>query len=86
MKPNDATVIEFSRLVCVHNSNLKSPNIQSVSQLIALMLEAASTSETLVKFHQTTGRNNPEVSHLPLIINTSKHFYLEYETDSFIRP
>jgi hypothetical protein len=30
----------------------------------ALMLEAASTSETLVNFYQTTRRNNPEDSHL----------------------
>jgi hypothetical protein len=32
--------------------------------LIALMMEAASTSETLVNFYQTTRRNNPEDSHL----------------------
>jgi hypothetical protein len=32
--------------------------------LIALMMEAASTSETSVNFHQTTQRNNPEDSHL----------------------
>jgi hypothetical protein len=31
---------------------------------IALMLEAASTSETLVNFYQTTRRYNPEDSHL----------------------
>jgi hypothetical protein len=30
----------------------------------ALMMEAASTSETSVNFHQTTRRNNPEDSHL----------------------
>jgi hypothetical protein len=28
------------------------------------MMEAASTSETLEKFYQTTRRNNPEDSHL----------------------
>jgi hypothetical protein len=28
------------------------------------MMEAASTSETLVNFYQTTRRNNPEDSHL----------------------
>jgi hypothetical protein len=27
------------------------------------MMEAARTSETSVKFHQTTSRNNPEDSH-----------------------
>jgi hypothetical protein len=31
---------------------------------IALMIEAASTSETLVNFYQTTWRNNPEDSNL----------------------
>jgi hypothetical protein len=30
----------------------------------ALMMEAACTSETLVKFYQTTWRYNPEDSHL----------------------
>jgi hypothetical protein len=32
--------------------------------LIALMMEAASTSETLVNFYQTNRRYNPEDSHL----------------------
>jgi hypothetical protein len=32
--------------------------------MIALMMEAALTSETSVKFYQTTRRNNPEDSHL----------------------
>jgi hypothetical protein len=32
--------------------------------LIALMMEAAITSETSVNFYQTTRRNNPEDSHL----------------------
>jgi hypothetical protein len=32
--------------------------------LIALMMEAASTSETSVNVYQTTRRNNPEDSHL----------------------
>jgi hypothetical protein len=32
--------------------------------LIALMMEAARTSETLVNFYQTTLRYNPEDSHL----------------------
>jgi hypothetical protein len=31
---------------------------------IALIIEAASTSETSVKFYQITRRNNPEDSHL----------------------
>jgi hypothetical protein len=33
-------------------------------ELIALMMEAARTSETLVNFYQTTRRYNPESSHL----------------------
>jgi hypothetical protein len=32
--------------------------------LIAVMMEATSTSETSVNFYQTTRRNNPEDSHL----------------------
>jgi hypothetical protein len=32
--------------------------------MIALMMEAASTSETSVNFYQTARRNNPEDSHL----------------------
>jgi hypothetical protein len=32
--------------------------------IIALMMEAASTSETLVNFYQTTWRYNPKDSHL----------------------
>jgi hypothetical protein len=32
--------------------------------LIALMIEAVSTSETSVNFYQTTRRDNPEDSHL----------------------
>jgi hypothetical protein len=35
--------------------------------LIALMMEAARTSETLINFYQTTRRYNPEDSHLPFI-------------------
>jgi hypothetical protein len=32
--------------------------------LIALMMKAARTSETMVNFHQTTWHNNPEYSYL----------------------
>jgi hypothetical protein len=32
--------------------------------IIALMIEAASTSEMSVNFYQTTRRNNPQDSHL----------------------
>jgi hypothetical protein len=36
----------------------------SIIRAIALMMEAARTSETLVNFYQTTQRYNPEDSHL----------------------
>jgi hypothetical protein len=36
----------------------------SIARAIALMMEAASTSETSITFYQTTWRNNPEDSHL----------------------
>jgi hypothetical protein len=39
-----------------------------VVALIALMMEAARTSETLVNFYQTTRRYNPEDSHLRCIV------------------
>jgi hypothetical protein len=35
----------------------------AASIIIALLMEAARTSETLVNFYQTTRRNNPEDSH-----------------------
>jgi hypothetical protein len=49
--------------------NLPSTSIQvlvfpPLSVIIALMMEAARTSETLVNFYQTTQCNNPEDSHL----------------------
>jgi hypothetical protein len=34
------------------------------SMIVTLMMEAASTSETLVNFYQNTLRNNSEDSHL----------------------
>jgi hypothetical protein len=42
--------------------------------LIALMMEAARTSETLVNFYQTTRRYNPEDSHLRFT-NVFEHFW-----------
>jgi hypothetical protein len=38
--------------------------ITAVSMKVALMMEAASTSETPVNFYQTTRRKNSEDSHL----------------------
>jgi hypothetical protein len=37
--------------------------VEVLPTLIALMMEAASTSETSVNVYQTTRRNNPEDSH-----------------------
>jgi hypothetical protein len=38
-------------------------SIQKNCKSVALMMEAARTSETLVNFYQTTRRYNPEDSH-----------------------
>jgi hypothetical protein len=38
--------------------------VLTASIIIALMMEAVSTSETSVNFYQTTRRNIPEDSHL----------------------
>jgi hypothetical protein len=38
--------------------------VEVYQRFIALMTEAARTSETLVNFYQTTRRYNPEDSHL----------------------
>jgi hypothetical protein len=45
--------------------------------LIALMMEAASTSETLVNFYQTTRRYNPEDSHLRIHRRENLTFYFK---------
>jgi hypothetical protein len=50
------------------------------SRDIALMMEAARTSETLVNFYQTTRRYNPEDSHLHtsflIMANNCKLFFI----------
>jgi hypothetical protein len=38
--------------------------VEVIIRAIALMMDAASTSETSVNFYQTTQRNIPEDSHL----------------------
>jgi hypothetical protein len=45
-----------------------------IKTIIALMMEAARTSETLVNFYQTTRRYNPEDSHL----RTHRHENLKF--------
>jgi hypothetical protein len=52
-------------LPCLTGSHI-SKRFLARDQLIALMIEAASTSETSVNFYQTTRCNNPEDSHLQL--------------------
>jgi hypothetical protein len=57
----------------------------AVFWVIALMMEAARTSETLVNFFQTTRRYNPEDSHLrnrivhkfSLLLTQKSNFLLE---------
>jgi hypothetical protein len=46
------------------NSYVNSINNNKEDLLIAMMMEAARTSETLVNFYQTALRYNPEDSHL----------------------
>jgi hypothetical protein len=66
---------EDSHLHTRRRENLKSHlvniygevTVRYVRTLIALMMEAENTSETSVKFHQTTRFNNPENSHLHLL-------------------
>jgi hypothetical protein len=41
--------------------------LTAVSTKMALMMEAARTSETLVNFYQTTRRYNPQDSHLSYV-------------------
>jgi hypothetical protein len=55
--------------------------VSIIRALIALMMEAASTSETSVDFFHTTRRNDPEDSHL----HTRRRENLKYhflKTDS----
>jgi hypothetical protein len=51
------------------------------ASIIALMTEAAGTSETLVNFYQTTRRYNPEDSHL-LLSNVLKYLYQRLHVNS----
>jgi hypothetical protein len=46
------------------------------SSIIALMMEAAKTSETLVNFYQTTRRYSPEDSHLRTHRRENLKYYL----------
>jgi hypothetical protein len=54
--------------------------------LIALMMEAARTSETLVNFYQTTRRYNPEDSHLRTHRRKNLKSYLGITLSCFSTP
>jgi hypothetical protein len=49
--------------------------------LIALMMEAARTSETLVNFYQTTPHYNPEDSHLCTHRRENLKSYFDFNRD-----
>jgi hypothetical protein len=49
---------------CFHHQGNISNQFLARGFLVALMMKAARTSETLVNLYQTTRRYNPEVSHL----------------------
>jgi hypothetical protein len=52
-----------------------------IRTIIALMMEAASTSEASVSFYQTTRRNNSEYSHLHTRRreNMKCHFFIQLQ-------
>jgi hypothetical protein len=49
----------------------------TISFIRALMMDAVSTSETSINFHETTWSNIPEGCHLQLL-NRFQHFNNEY--------
>jgi hypothetical protein len=56
----------------------KNNSLPLIKILIALVIEAARTSETLVHFYQTTRRYNPEDSHLRTHRRENLKSYLKY--------
>jgi hypothetical protein len=63
MKMAEFSVVAPCSLVEV-NQRFRGPCCLHHHPFIALMMEAAKSSETLVNFYQTTLRYNPEDSHL----------------------
>jgi hypothetical protein len=58
-----------------------------VASIIALLMVAARTSETLMNFYQTTWQNNPEDSHLHACCheNLKSHFiHLDFHHNWYI--
>jgi hypothetical protein len=51
--------------------------------IIAVMMEAAETSETSVNFYQTSKCNNPEDSHL--ILDVSQIIYMGFKIVTVVR-
>jgi hypothetical protein len=76
----------YSNTICMNFAkqiNKQVCNLTTISEvlavsIIALMIEAACTSEMSVNFYQTTQHNNPEDSHL------QKMFLLETEPEKII--
>jgi hypothetical protein len=62
----------FRGTCCLHHQG---------ASIIALMMEAACTSETLVNFYQTTRRYNPEDSHLHIRRRENLKSYLLHLTN-----
>jgi hypothetical protein len=60
------SVLKMAIFWGVAQCSLKFTDVTEVldASIITLMMKAARTSETSVKFHQTTLRNNPQDSHL----------------------
>jgi hypothetical protein len=57
---------------------LSSGLLRRVVWAIALMMEAASTSETWMKFYQTTWRNSPEDGHLHTVWVTEQSIAFKF--------
>jgi hypothetical protein len=71
-------ILDYKLLITEHFLLSK----MAVFWVVAMMMKAASISETSVNFHQTTRCNNPEDSHL----HTRRRENLKYHSLLFISP